>query len=464
MRILVVSYYFRPSLTPRAFRWESIASVWASAGHEVDVVTSAITGVQPWESTAGVEVHRTGSKWLDRLRNRFRPSEVGSRPDDRAANGRGQVDSRDNTVGRSGLRQAAQRVYDLTWKQVMWPDFSSMWYFSAVTRAQQLVSDRKYDALVSVSLPFTGHLVGLRIKSRCPSLRWLVDIGDPFCWGGNERSLNNPRLYRRLNVAAERRVFELADHVAVTNSRTCERYGDMFGPAAAEKIRVIGPVIGPKVLDSSPQPEPFSLPADRINIVFAGALVSSVRRPKEFLAWMDRVACEWNKQGQPKLLFHLIGSAGDFDSLVRDAGISHADVRYHGLLPQEQALAALRRAHCVLNCGNTTDYQLPSKVYEYMATGKPILNVVFNPRDPAIDALNEYPQAIHCHAGEEPTVELLEFLRGSISQTSTPDSGMHSAAVRDHLVPNIASKYAELLGASPIEANQGLHNLENTCP
>ncbi|MCB0684513.1 MAG: hypothetical protein KDC32_26900, partial [Saprospiraceae bacterium] len=63
-------------------------------------------------------------------------------------------------------------------------------------KARSLQQRHAFDALVSVSLPFTAHWIGRKLKGKFPGLFWLADTGDPFALQPLH-PLNNQALYRR---------------------------------------------------------------------------------------------------------------------------------------------------------------------------------------------------------------------------------------------------------------------------
>ncbi len=436
MRILLLSHFYSPNRTPRAFRWGSIATVWAACGHHVDVIASPCPGAPDEEQLEGVQVYRPGNQWSARLRQRWGTT-PGKHPEEKPA------EAVSAPPRRNLIKALLQTTYHRTWKQLWWPDWAALWYFPAAACAERLLAERSYDAMVSSSHPFTDHLVALRLKRRWPQLRWLVDIGDPFCFA-DDMPLNNFRLYRRRNQRMEQIVFETADRVAVTNERTKQRYEEVFGPDACRNVHVIGPAIPASFLEAPAFAEDSPFPPDSVNVVFTGNLINPVRRPQELMSWMDKVARRWAESYQRKLVFHLFGdSIEGLRTVAQAAGVHNGNVQCHGSVPRPKAAAALHAAQFVLNCGNVTDYQLPSKVYEYMATGKPIINVVFNRQDPSIAALKPYPHVIHCEAQADPDDVLIRFLAEHRTTTLAPAAVV--PLVQSHLVPQIAAAYEALL-------------------
>ena len=54
----------------------------------------------------------------------------------------------------------------------------------------------------------------------------------------------------------------------------------------------------------------------------------------------------------------------------------------------------------LVNIGNSVDNFMPSKIFEYISTGKPIINVYKIPECPTLKYLAEYPLAL-CVSEEE---------------------------------------------------------------
>lgn len=58
MKILIISKFFYPSVTPRSFRTTALAKAFAKAGHEVQVYTSWNEEIHPaYAVEHGMEIH-----------------------------------------------------------------------------------------------------------------------------------------------------------------------------------------------------------------------------------------------------------------------------------------------------------------------------------------------------------------------------------------------------------------------
>jgi hypothetical protein len=66
----------------------------------------------------------------------------------------------------------------------------------------------------------------------------------------------------------------------------------------------------------------------------------------------------------------------------------------HGPVNRSMAAQAMSEADILVNLGNETAFQLPSKLVEYAATGKRIVNISSLASDSSTDFLGSYPAAL----------------------------------------------------------------------
>ena len=104
--------------------------------------------------------------------------------------------------------------------------------------------------------------------------------------------------------------------------------------------------------------------------------------------------------------------------------------------PHSVALAYLSAADVLLSIGNAESPMAPSKIYEYMSTGKPILHVYSWAEDPCLEPLARYGNALLIQEGDpEAVVKMEEFLNhrkvlafsdvARLFHTSTPEYTTH---------------------------------------
>ena len=72
-----------------------------------------------------------------------------------------------------------------------------------------------------------------------------------------------------------------------------------------------------------------------------------------------------------------------------------------GPVPAARAQALQAGAQVLLNIGNLAENQLPSKIFEYFATGKPVLHLSMTDNDPALPWMERYPLALVLRRGDD---------------------------------------------------------------
>ena len=386
MRLLIISFAYPPHISPRAFRWSAVAEHLASDGHDVDVVCNWKPGLMRTEMQNGVCVHRAGTAAIESLRAWLRPGNAPRTVEPCSTEVDGVRSS--GLLQRSFLARLARSIHDHTWKLIYWPDFACLWYMPGVRTARELLNGQNYDAVVSVSEPFTSHLVARRLEAAHPSVSWVVDIGDPFCFREGTPT-NNHKLYRRLNYSVERGIFRRADAVAVTTRGTSEAYEALF-PESASKIHVVPPLISlPKERCSA---QAFWPRDGKTRLVFVGTLYRDIRNPDRLLSLFARLL-ETDLAGRLEL--HILGRVNDcqqcFDAHRQLLG---KQIFLHGVVGHDAAIQAMNDADLLVNIGNDTTYQLPSKVVEYASTGNPILNLAKTRNDSSIAFFEAYPASL----------------------------------------------------------------------
>ncbi len=276
------------------------------------------------------------------------------------------------------------------------------------------------------------------MRRRRGGLRWILDLGDPFSFLV-ETPPNNQFLYSGLNRRFERAAFRAADAVSVTNRRTADRYCAEF-PESAGKITVIPPLLSAQV-----SPAPARAQGAALRIAYLGTLYLGLREPDFLLSLFD-AACAASPDRLLEL--HFYGDAGACAPVLeRHCAESGGRVKLHGVVSRNEALEAMRGADVLVNLGNETAFQLPSKVVEYAAAGKPVVNIASHNEDSSIEFFRAYPQALNLvAAGASPTSAQAAGFAAFVARPQVVvDPAALEAFLRPYRIEAIAARYAALL-------------------
>jgi hypothetical protein len=355
-RFLVIAPHFYPYNNPRAMRWTAIVQAWAAMGHEVVVITSKGPAGKIAE-LPDIQVVRTGFNTLREGMQHLRGTGAG----------RGLVGAGKPTRSERWL----QWLSDNGPAKIWWPDHSFLWVKPANRAIKQASKEKSFDAIYSVGLPFSAHWATYLALSPDDKTPWVVDYGDPFSlmlfW-----EINNPAFYKKRNHDREGLVLTRATAVAFTNANVAREYAVAF-PTQAEKCQVIGPIaqVWP--------PKSSILPATKkIRIGYFGHFYQGLRSPAPLLTLVKNLSAELDIE------VHLVGEwFADYWPIFEDGcNALGDDWIHHGHLAAADATALMHEMDFLLNVGNESSNQLPSKCADYYQVGKPVIHIRIVSNDP----------------------------------------------------------------------------------
>lgn len=428
MKVLIISYDFYPEAKPNTYRWFNIAKKWAEEGIDVYVLTANKNEFLSFEEVQGVKIYRSTEYFAGNLKYKFRGN---------LGNGLSNSQIKPNKTFKTLIKGLIRKVYDLTWSNFYWPDHSFLWIKSGYSLASKIIMENNIDKVITVSWTFSAHIIGLKLKRKFKNIYWLADTIDPFSFNA---SVNNDSIYRKLNVSKEKEVFENADFNAVLTEKIKAEYTIMF-PRAKNKIEVINNVFIPIQFDFT---KPKNSPDDaKLKIVFLGTLSKDTRSPENALQLINNLVVNF------KELDFRVDFYGDFTDTMQFfenyPKLLDSSVFLHGFISKENVYEVIKNADILLNIGNNNEFQEPSKLIEYMYSGKKILNVCSIDEDTSSTLLKIYPLSLSIFAKEinDPIVmdKMVNFFRISEPMDETDIKHL----LNDYLLETIADKYLKTI-------------------
>ncbi|MDA8693518.1 hypothetical protein N9L92_05585 [Saprospiraceae bacterium] len=430
MKILLIITPYHPSQTPNTLRWIPIIEYYESKGIETTVLTTKNRGSHNSKRTLSSKVYEAGYNtlldWfyftLNIKRRRHLPS--GS----------------NNLSKPSFFSKMMEWFIDKTWRKTYWPDGSQLFYKPGLKKAQEITkNDDQITHVISVGLPFTCHLIAGKLKEAFPYLHWHQDIEDPFSYS-EEFWVNNFNRYRKKNIEAERKAFELSDSISVTNPRAKSIYDDLF-PEQAYKQSVIYPMSS-----EFKAAKTIELDSDKINIAYFGSFYEKVRSPEPLLKLLERLRKD-NLREFKKLHFHFFGQQNRFSLPIFKSYESLKDqITLHGLKDRDYSMSAMSKMDFLINIGNTTDYHLPSKVVDFLYHNKPVINILSIKNDAAIPLFEDKIETCNLLVNENDEGQLSEKLLLFINKKRRP-SESSDKNISDYTTEVIAEQYLKAMQA-----------------
>lgn len=148
------------------------------------------------------------------------------------------------------------------------------------------------------------------------------------------------------------------------------------------------------------------------NILFGGVVADSFRSPEYVL----KVLAPLFEKGE-KIRMYFMGTN---NSAVLDSYMEKypQNIFFKEKVSADAALATMKKADVLLNIGNKIDNQVPSKIFDYFAIGKPILNLQRIENCPAAEYFAKYPLVYSLEEWKAADIETVEkFLRNAKGKT-----------------------------------------------
>lgn len=424
MRILVITHSYFPVNDPRAFRWRAICEYWVKQGIVIDVVCAhANLNCPPIEVVNGVTVYRVrDSSQQLRAKNELAEEEK-------------------NAPTSSWKMAAKQKLYAFLKKTAIllrWPDFAWFWIPNAYRQAKALLTTNHYDGVYSVALPFSSHIVALCLSKYRKNSPWVTDYGDPFSFV--EGIHNNKKIYNRFNAYIEQKVMHASKRISVTTLETAKEYSNYLEVKEAW-FKLIPPLVKAITLKDGPKTQTVN--PETLQLVFAGTLYSKIRNPRHLLELVEAVR---NSDLSRKLILHFYGPINDCAHEFEPYKEAINDWLFiHGTVDKSSLMSIYETADVLVNIGNATTYQAPSKVIEYLSTGLPILNSYSVQKDSSKSMLDSYPAALSIYQERGVTKEVVGEVIEFLEKKHSINSDLINQLIKPYQCETIAASYLELL-------------------
>lgn len=262
-------------------------------------------------------------------------------------------------AARLGLRRFAALARALL---LYLPDQQAGWLPWACARAAELARDA--DVVYTTSAPYTAHLVGLWVKQRVGT-PWVADFRDE--WSLNPFFQYPSPALLALNRLMERRALAVADRALATTPGHAAGLAMLTPEARRGNVRVLH-----NGYDPADAPDGPVAPFERFTLAHIGTFYG-IRQPTGLLLALERLIAEGAlPAGEVRLVLAGAGAAPiavppSLAGVVETPGyLAHRDalrILYAATTP---VLAVGARGAAGLD-------NIPGKLYEYLATGKPIL-------------------------------------------------------------------------------------------
>ena len=279
---------------------------------------------------------------------------------------------------RAAVKIGSMDMTDPGWKErlsvwlranVFLPDARVGWVPYGIRAGLKLLRSEPFDAILTSGPPHSLHLIG-RALHRKTGVPWVADFRDPWTDINYYEQLPHTAWARRRDAALERSVLREADGVCTVSSE-CRRLLEEKVPArtAERPVRVVFNGFDVADLESAdPRAD------DRFTLTHVGVLYDT-RNPEALWEALARLRAAGEI---PELRVRLVGRVADS---IRAAWTAHGldeIVETVGYVPHEEAVGEMLGADVLLLSIESVpgaEGMMTGKIFEYVATGRPVLAV-----------------------------------------------------------------------------------------
>jgi glycosyltransferase involved in cell wall biosynthesis len=414
MRVLIVSPYFPPQNAVASLRVHAYARVWADAGEDVTVLTTAKRDDQRGLDldTSGfevIELEYRAPRLLERVRGRHAA-------DRRAA--ATPTPARRSPL--SPLRRLRERRG--IFASVRMPDLTDHWVAPATQWCRE---HGRWDVVLSSSGPYTAHLVAMAARRAGLTDTWVADFRD--LWVDNHIFPGLfPFTIRERSL--QRQCLGTADVVITVSEGLARR----LEPWTKAPVHVVRNGFDPDAHADAPAARIYP-DDDKIRVVYTGTTYAAGQDPQPLLAALARLRDDAPDVAE-RLEVVVVGQGSDgWLDAARRLGVEER-VAPSAPVARDDALRMQRDADALvlLDWARPDEGVLTGKLFEYLATNAPIVVVGGDASSPIADVVSRSGRGVHCGGSVDAICNTLTTLvRSPGGLAPEPDEGYLRTLRRD---------------------------------
>ena len=432
-RVLYLSFYFPPSRASGVYRARATANYLAEQDWDVTAFAAPLRFLQ---EVAG-SVDESLAETVDPRIRVERPQ---------LNHFKWEHDLRRYGRFRRTMPVTARHLYNAT--QRIFPEHYASWGGNAVAKALRIHSRRKFDVVLATGNPFASFAAAW-LFNRITGVPYVVDYRDSWtldlfadkphypdghhAWGWERRILRHASAASFVNEAlrswhAERYPFAADRMIVVPNG---------WDP---ELLNEVGGAVDTGKRSAAPTPLRFSYigtvtgrqPVEEMMAAFQAAR----RHPELADAELNIYGHLGFFQNSQSALLDRLGLTGGADG-------SQQGIHYRGPVAKSQISQAYADSDALVFLAGGARYVTSGKVFEYMASGRPIVSV-HAPGIAATEVLSGYPLWFNANSLDPDRIAQSMMAAGKLARDLSPDA---RAAARRH-----AEAYTREKMLKPLEA------------
>lgn len=260
---------------------------------------------------------------------------------------------------------------------------------------------RDFDVMVANSMPFYPLELAAKFGDKKPVVFYKME---PVAHYVNQ---NNPELGKKTEEEWDNKA------KAIVMDDLIYKFYKQY--ASEDNLRKVVVARFPCVIDRKKTSSEGLLDKGTCNMVYVGRFYYKKRDPQFLFSLMNALQNKGIRLTIAGSYSYLKPSKEFIDKYFSN---KNPHISYLGVLSADKADALLEEADILVHIGNKVSDQMPSKILDYISTGKPIVNIYGIDDCPTLSYLEKYPWVLNVKDGEEITDSLVDKIYKFVQETA----------------------------------------------
>jgi hypothetical protein len=250
------------------------------------------------------------------------------------------------------------------------PDARKFWIKPSVKFLEKYLTENQIETIITTGPPHSLHLIGLKLKQANFRLKWLADFRDPWTQISYHSELKLTESSKKQHENLEKSVLKNADCVIATSFTDAENYQKL----GAKRVEVI--TNGFEESDFLSQTANRKPQTGKFTITYSGSL-EIARNPENLWKVLSELKSE-NSEFADDLELEFVGNLShEVENSTHNYNLTN-DLIKTGYISHKESIDKILNSNLLL-ITNFPDEKskgiIPGKLFEYLATGNPILAI-----------------------------------------------------------------------------------------
>jgi glycosyltransferase involved in cell wall biosynthesis len=319
-------------------------------------------------------------------------------------------------------------------KRLLCPEPEILWVPFAVRKARQIIRRQGIEFLLVTVPPFSALVAGNILKRDFPELKLISDFRDEWLsFYLKDFDFQNSDYTRRRAEAIEGETVRRANLVVAVNQSSRDEIRRRYPDQPEDKFVVVPNGYDP-VAFAGFRARSNRLP--RMLVTHVGTVYKTAS-PRFYLDALDALP----EQVRDQIETRFIGRISDDERAPLES--RRSNVKMLGFIPQAEALKTMEATDYLL-LTMTNEISVPGKLFEYMASGKPILAVT--PKGSEVDRILQETGTGICSAPDDRAgIQAMISRAFDGWQKKQPIMRRDEDRVRRYERPGLVQEYAALM-------------------